>query len=96
MEKQMTVERISQIILDLNLINDLDSLLEKILTETRALTNADAGTIYLKEGDDLVFKNFQNNTLIEADEKSFRTALYSNIKVQVNDNSLAGYCASRN
>lgn len=96
MEKQMTVERISQIILDLNLINDLDSLLEKILTETRALTNADAGTIYLKEGDDLVFKNFQNNTLIEADEKSFRTALYSNIKVPVNDNSLAGYCASRN
>jgi hypothetical protein len=60
------------------------------------LTNADAGTIYLKEGDDLVFRNFQNNTLIEADEKSFRTALYSNIKVPVNDKSLAGYCASHN
>ncbi len=96
MEKQVTVEKISQIILDLNLINDLDSLLERILTETRALTNADAGTIYLKEGDDLVFRNFQNNTLIEADEKSFRTALYSNIKVPVNDKSLAGYCASHN
>lgn len=96
MEKQVTVEKISQIILDLNLINDLDSLLERILTETRALTNADAGTIYLKEGDDLVFRNFQNNTLIEADEKGFRTALYSNIKVPVNDKSLAGYCASHN
>jgi HD-GYP domain-containing protein (c-di-GMP phosphodiesterase class II) len=96
MEKQMTVERISQIILDLNLINDLDSLLEKILTETRALTNADAGTIYLKEGGHLVFKHFQNNTLVEMDEKSFRTALYSNIKVPVDEKSLAGYCALNN
>lgn len=96
MENRITVEKISQIILELNLINDIDTLLDRILSETRALTNADAGTIYLKEGNELVFKNFQNATLIEADEKSFRTALYSNIRIPLNEKSIAGYCAFRN
>lgn len=38
-------------------------LLEMILTEARRITNADAGTLYLCEGDRLVFKIMQNKTM---------------------------------
>lgn len=42
---------------------DHTQLLEIILSEARKLTNADAGTLYLREGDFLHFKITQNETL---------------------------------
>jgi len=50
-------ERLKEIIrLDNELANvqDLDILLERILTEARKLSNADAGSIYIRDGDSLV------------------------------------------
>ena len=44
-------------------IQDLDVLLERILTEARKFVNADAGSLYLKEGDNLKFSYTQNETL---------------------------------
>ncbi len=38
-------------------------LLEMIVTETRRVTSGDAGTLYLKEDDRLVFKIIQNDTM---------------------------------
>jgi len=40
-----------------------DRLLEKIVSEARRITNADAGTLYLVEGNRLVFKIMQNQTM---------------------------------
>lgn len=42
---------------------DLDRLLEMILDEARRCTYADAGTLYIKEGEELHFKIMQNDTL---------------------------------
>lgn len=44
-------------------ISDLDILLHEILKCTREMLNADAGTIYIKEGDYLKFHIFQNDSL---------------------------------
>lgn len=42
---------------------DHNKLLEMILTEARKITRADAGTLFLREGDRLIFKIIQNETL---------------------------------
>ncbi len=44
-------------------VKDIDVLLERILLEARKLVNADAGSIYIKEGDKLKFSYTQNDTL---------------------------------
>lgn len=42
---------------------DLDTLLNRILAEARKFTSADAGTLYIREGDTLRFAATQNDTL---------------------------------
>jgi signal transduction histidine kinase len=42
---------------------DLNELLEKIVTESRILTNADGGTLYILEDNSLAFKIVQNESL---------------------------------
>ena len=42
--------------------NDLDILLHETLKQTRDLLNAEAGSIYIKENNDLTFNVFQNDT----------------------------------
>ena len=42
---------------ELNYTDDLDSVLERILAEARSLTESEAGTIYLRDGDKLVFEH---------------------------------------
>ncbi|MBN1904799.1 MAG: HD domain-containing protein [Deltaproteobacteria bacterium] len=63
MDLQEKIELITRISLDLNQVKDLDILLERILANVRLFLNADAGSIYLKEGDRLRFSHSQNNTL---------------------------------
>lgn len=43
--------------------HDLNELLEKIVTESRTLTNADGGTLYILVNNALDFKIFQNDSL---------------------------------
>ena len=43
-------------------IHDVDVLLDRILTETRKIVNADAGSIYVVDGDKLKIKHSQNET----------------------------------
>jgi signal transduction histidine kinase len=56
-------------IYDISLFNisDLDVLLHEILKQTRELLKAEAGTIYIKEEDSLLFKVFQNDALAYED-----------------------------
>jgi hypothetical protein len=78
--------------LELNSINDIDMLLERILLEARKATKADAGTVYTKEGDVLLFRHAQNESLqkkLSAGDK----LNYTTYTVPVNKSSIAGYVA---
>ncbi|UTC68430.1 HD domain-containing phosphohydrolase [Treponema sp. OMZ 789] len=44
-------------------VQDVDVLLEQILTEARSVVNADAGSIYIADGDRLAIRYAQNDTL---------------------------------
>jgi len=91
MEKEK-IELISQISLDINEVKDLDILLERILTHVRKFFNADAGSIYLKQGDSLRFSYTQNDTLHKrlGPEKKL---IYNTFFVPINNRSISGYVA---
>ncbi|MCL2688465.1 MAG: HD domain-containing protein [Chitinispirillia bacterium] len=84
---------------ELNKIQDLDLLLERILFEARKRVNADAGSIYVKlpvYGDDrdevLLIKYAQNDTVIKLLPPG-QKMVYSVIAIPINEKSIAGYCA---
>ncbi|MBI3794800.1 MAG: GAF domain-containing protein [Nitrospinae bacterium] len=56
------INRLSEIGIALSSEHDLDKLLEMIVDEARRFSNADAGTLYLLDGDKLHFKILQNDT----------------------------------
>ena len=72
---------------------DIDILLEKILTKARYLTNADAGSLYIKEGDTLLFRHTQNETLQKRLPPG-KKLIYSTFTVPVNNQSISGYVAN--
>jgi HD-GYP domain-containing protein (c-di-GMP phosphodiesterase class II) len=79
--------------IELNRILDLDILLERVLTRARQFVNADAGSIYIREGDRLNFTYSQNATLqkrLAAGEK----LIYSTFSVNIDQTSIAGYAAA--
>jgi HD-GYP domain-containing protein (c-di-GMP phosphodiesterase class II) len=57
------IHRLSEIGIALSAERNLDKLLEMIVDEARRFTNADGGTLYIKEGNVLVFKILQNDTM---------------------------------
>jgi HD-GYP domain-containing protein (c-di-GMP phosphodiesterase class II) len=83
---------IIRLTLELNSINDLDILLERILLEARIATKADAGTIYTKEGEVLLFRQAQNDTLQKKLNKGDKL-IYTTYTVPVNKGSIAGFVA---
>ncbi len=74
-------------------IQDVDALLEKILSAARKLTNADAGTIYIKSGEGLQFKHAQNDTLQQR-QAAGEKLIYKSFSMPINRYSIAGYVAS--
>jgi HD-GYP domain-containing protein (c-di-GMP phosphodiesterase class II) len=81
-----------QIDSELSKVQDADILLERILLEARHVLNADAGTIYVREGDQLVFKYSQNTTLEQRLPPGHKLP-YSNLRMPIDDSRLAGYAA---
>jgi HD-GYP domain-containing protein (c-di-GMP phosphodiesterase class II) len=73
-------------------IKDVDSLLDRVLLEARAITNADAGSIYLLTGGKLTFEYVQNDTLMKKDRSS-KKLLYATQELEINNKSIAGYVA---
>jgi HD-GYP domain-containing protein (c-di-GMP phosphodiesterase class II) len=74
-------------------VKDVDLLLEKILTSSRNFTNADAGSIYVKEDDRLLFKHAQNDTLRER-QAAEKHLIYSSCSIAADNRSIAGYVAN--
>jgi len=77
--------------IELNRVKDLDVLMERILTEARLFVNADAGSIYIREGGELKFSYTQNSTLQKKLPAGTRLP-FSTFSIPINKESLAGYC----
>jgi HD-GYP domain-containing protein (c-di-GMP phosphodiesterase class II) len=86
------IDLITQISLDINTVKDLDLLLERILTNARRFFNADAGSLYLKEGDTLQFSHAQNATLQQRLGEG-KKLIYTTFSIPINTESIAGYVA---
>lgn len=76
----------------LNKIQDLDILLERILLEARRVLNADAGSIYIKQGEKLAVTYSQNDTKA-AELKPGEKLIYNFFTVPVDTGTTSGYAA---
>jgi HD-GYP domain-containing protein (c-di-GMP phosphodiesterase class II) len=78
---------------EISQIKDIDLLLEKILLEARGFTNCDAGSIYVREDDKLIFRYAQNDTM-QRQLPPGKKLPYSTFSVPISNASIAGYVAS--
>ncbi|MHC4781415.1 MAG: HD domain-containing phosphohydrolase [Planctomycetota bacterium] len=72
---------------------DLDRLLERIVSEARAITNADGGSLYLREGGNLRFLVSQNDTLTMRLGLKGGEELFQTFTVPITPESIAGFVA---
>ncbi|NDV20502.1 HD domain-containing protein [Pseudodesulfovibrio sp. JC047] len=76
---------------EVNQLKDVDTILDKILYESRQLSGADAGSIFLVENDTLIFSYVQNDTLFC--KETTNAALYQNFGIPISEQSIVGYVA---
>lgn len=74
-------------------IQDIDVLLECILTETRKIVNADAGSIYVVEGSRIRIKYGQNDTHLKELAPGEKLP-YTNFTFAMDEKTICGYVAS--
>ena len=73
-------------------IQDIDILLEHILSEIRKIVKADAGSIYVVEDKNLVIKYAQNDTQLRELQPGEKLP-YKSFSFPINEKSIAGYVA---
>jgi len=78
--------------IELNYVQDLDILMEKILSEARRFVDADAGSIYIRDDESLHFSYTQNDTLQKRLAKNEKL-VYSTFSIPIDEKSMAGYAA---
>ncbi|MFC1798833.1 HD domain-containing phosphohydrolase [Thermodesulfobacteriota bacterium] len=86
------LDRLTQLGVELNQVNDLDILMERVLTEARRFVNADAGSIYIRDKKTLLFSYTQNDTL-QRDLPQGKKLIYSTFTLPINKETIAGYVA---
>lgn len=86
MKKETILNDLINISVQLSSHQSIDSLLDMIMKKAREITNADAGSLYLKEKNDLRFLITQNDTLKNSQKMK-------NIVIPVNKKSISGYVA---
>ena len=74
-----------------NYLQDIDTILDKILEEARSLSGADAGSIFIVEDDRLRFGYVHNDSLFKKDEAN--EEIYVDFSVPIDDQSIVGYVA---
>ena len=77
---------------ELNTVQDLDILLDRILTEARRILNADAASIQIKEGDELVFSHVQTESL-QKKLPPGQKLIYTTFRTKISPSSISGYAA---
>lgn len=87
------LKRLLKLGVDLNQVHDLDILLEMILEQARHFSRADAGSIYIREGDHLKFSYTQNCTL-ESRLPPGQKLVYTTFSIPVDETSIAGQVAA--
>lgn len=85
------IGQVLKIIEELNQLTDVDSILDHTLLQSRLLSKADAGSIFLIEDGALHFSYVQNNTVFKNNQTN--VALYADVTVAINDKSIVGYAA---
>ena len=91
--REEKLQKIIEIEKILNDIQDIDVLLEQLLTEARSIVNADAGSIYVWVEDTklLSIKDSQNDTQQKRLAPGQKLP-YSFFSFPVNEKSISGYC----
>ncbi len=92
MTEEINFKRVLDFESEISKIRDIDLLLEKILAEARSFTGSDAGSIYIREGDFLIFRYTQNDTL-QAQLPQGKKLIYSTFRTPINSNSISGHVA---
>ncbi|TVQ28186.1 MAG: HD domain-containing protein [Spirochaetaceae bacterium] len=78
---------------ELNRIQDVDILLERILSEARRVARADAGSIYVRKEDELLISYAQNDTH-QAKLPTGQKLIYNVFTVPISHKTISGYCAA--
>ena len=86
------LQSLTRLGIELNQVHDLDILMEHILSKARDFVGADAGSIYIKEGNELKFSYTQNTTLQKRMPPGEKL-IYSTFTIPVDTSSMAGYVA---
>lgn len=85
------LQRLNEIGVALSVERDLHALLDRILLEARGFTRADAGTLFLRQGDELTFEIAQNDSIDTfADGRHGKS---DPPPVPINRDSASGYAA---
>lgn len=88
--------RLNEIItmgIDISQSKDIDQLLERVLSASRQIVNAEAGSIYIREKEMLKF-SYAQNELLQRKLPKGRKLIYSTFSIPINNNSIAGYVAN--
>lgn len=90
--KEEQLVAIARVDVQLHEIQDIDILIERILLDARRLLRCDAGSVLLREGDELVLAWVQNDMLSKtlSPGQRFRVAVS---RIPVGGGSIAGYVA---
>ena len=86
------IDLMTDLSIELGQVQDMDILMEHILTKARMVANADAGSIYIREEECLHISFTQNDTL-QSRLKPEEKLIYSSFCIELNKESIAGYVA---
>ena len=93
LSESQKIDLLVELSIELNQIKDLDILMEHILSRARLFAGADAGSIYLREQESLIFSHTQNDTLQKQLPEGAKL-IYSTFAIPVDKNSIAGSAAA--
>lgn len=92
LNERQKIQQIISLSQEIATVNDLDILLEHILAAACQFANADAGSIYIMEGNCLKFSHTLNNTLQKRLQPG-QKLIYSTFTMPVDNESICGYVA---
>ncbi len=91
-DREQILEEVINIGNKMTQINNTDILMETILSEARKFVNADAGSFYICEDDQLLFSYTQNDTF-QRDLPPGKKLVYSTFRMPISEASISGYVA---
>ncbi|RME84233.1 MAG: HD domain-containing protein [Planctomycetota bacterium] len=94
MDLKKQLYKLTEIGIALSTERDLDKLLEKILLEARNFTHAEAGTLYIREGDKLLFAVTQNDWMNRKNQDNKEETSLKGSYLPISKSSIAGYVAA--